>query len=273
MGATNSLVSNNIVQGNEGGILLSDETGATSYNLITSNLVKNNALDCGITLPSHPPCVQTSTDATGCIGGPAIGTPSPGVFNNSVIGNTSINNGGAGTGIFAPTPGTAAYGNLVANNILQNNGEPGVALHSHAPGQNLNNNTIMGNFISGNGPEPGSPLKIGISLFSDNSAGAAPINEVPIYGNTIRGQDIDIFVGTAANNISVYFNNLGGTGLGILNTGAGTVNAPTNYWNCPGGPTSASASCSHLSGTVNFVPALSKPFNLNQLNKKLSPVN
>jgi parallel beta-helix repeat protein len=266
LGTSYSLISNNIVQGNEGGILLTDETGATSHNLITGNLVQNNPLDCGITLPSHPPCLPGSSDVNGCIGGPQIGTPSPGVFANSVIGNTSIGNGGAGAGIFTPTPGTAAYGNLIANNVLENNGLPGVALHSHAPGQNLDNNAIVGNFISGNGPDEGLTEKTGIALFSDDSAHAAPLSEVPIYQNTIRNEGIDIFVGTAANNISVMFNNLDGVGLGILNVGEGTVNAPANFWNCPEGPTSAS--CSHFEGNVNYRPALSKPFDVKSLNKK-----
>ncbi len=266
LGTSYSLISDNLVQGNQGGILLTDETGATSHNLITGNVAKNNATDCGITLPSHPPCLAGSNDVAGCIGGPQIGTPSPGVFANSVIGNTSIGNGGAGAGIFTPTPGTAAYGNLIANNVLRNNGLPGVALHSHAPGQNLNNNAITGNLISGNGPDDGSTQSTGIALFSDDTATASPLSELSVYGNTIRDEEVDIFVGTAANNISVFFNNLGGTGLGILNVGAGIVNAPTNFWNCAEGPTSAG--CSHIEGNVNYIPALTKPFNVNRLNRK-----
>jgi parallel beta-helix repeat protein len=271
LGTSYSLVANNLVQNNQGGILLTDETGPTSNNFITGNLVQNNATDCGITLPSHPPCVQTSTDATGCKGGPNIGAASPGVFANSVIGNTSFKNGGAGVGIFAPTPGTAAYGNLVANNVLQKNGLPGVALHSHAPAQNLNSNAIVSNLISGNGPDDGSTQTTGIALFSDNSAGAAPLTEAPVYGNSISAEDVDIFVGTSANNITVSYNNLGGTGLGILNVGSGIVNAPGNYWNCPEGPTSAS--CSHFAGNVNFTPSLTKRFDPRSLNKKQPPVD
>ncbi|HLI81270.1 MAG TPA: right-handed parallel beta-helix repeat-containing protein [Candidatus Binataceae bacterium] len=268
LGTTNSTIANNIVQGNQGGILLSDETGATSNNLITNNLVQNNATDCGITLPSHPPCGQGSSDVNGCVGGAQIGTASPGVFANSVIGNTSKGNGGAGTGVFAPTPGTAAYGNLIANNVLQNNGEPGVALHSHAPGQNLNDNVIVGNIISGNGPEPGEPSTIGISLFSDQSQNAAPF-AVTVYQNTITHQDVDVFVGTEPNNASIFYNNLDGVKLGVLNAGGGTVNAPFNYWNCPNGP--LDPACSHVSGTVLFPPSLAHPFDPRSLNKKTKP--
>jgi parallel beta-helix repeat protein len=271
LGTSYSLVLGNIVKNNQGGILLTDETGPTSNNLISANLVQNNTTDCGITLPSHPPCVTTSTDATGCIGGPNVGATSPGVFANSVVGNTSIGNGGAGVGVFAPTPGTAAYGNLIANNVLQNNGLPGVALHSHAPAQNLNNNAIVGNIISGNAPDDGSTQTTGIVIFADETAGAAPLTEAPIYGNTIRDEDIDIFVGTAASNITASYNNLDGKGLGILNAGSGIVNAPANFWNCPNGPTSAS--CTHFSGNVNFVPSLPKPFDPRNLNKNKPAAN
>jgi parallel beta-helix repeat protein len=268
LGTTNSTIANNVVQGNQGGILLSDETGATSNNLITNNLVQNNLTDCGITLPSHPPCGQGSNDVNGCVGGAQIGTASPGVFANSVIGNTSIGNGGAGTGVFAPTPGTAAYGNLIANNVLKNNGEPGIALHSHAPSQNLNGNVIVGNLISGNGPEPGEPSTIGISLFSDQSMNAAPF-AATVYQNTISHQDIDVFVGTEPNNVGIFYNNLTGPELGILNAGGGTLNAPLNFWGCPNGPNDAA--CSHVSGTVLFPPSLQRPFDPRSLNRKIKP--
>ena len=53
-GVDHSIVANNIVKNNSGGILLSDDTGATHDNLIRGNVVKNNPFDCGITLASHP---------------------------------------------------------------------------------------------------------------------------------------------------------------------------------------------------------------------------
>jgi len=88
-----------------GGILLSDETGITYVNQITGNSVHDNALDCGITLASHPPSPQ------------ATSLLPYGVINNNVIGNSIIGNGligqGAGVGIYAPGPGNQAWGNQV----------------------------------------------------------------------------------------------------------------------------------------------------------------
>jgi hypothetical protein len=87
---------------NSGGILLSDDTGATHHNLIIANLVRNNPFDCGITLASHPPASLT-------------GSTSPlGVFRNTIANNYSSGNGlqvpgaGAGIGIFDSVPGAQA---------------------------------------------------------------------------------------------------------------------------------------------------------------------
>jgi hypothetical protein len=43
-----------LTENNAGGILLSDDTGATHDNLIIGNIAQNNPFDCGITLASHP---------------------------------------------------------------------------------------------------------------------------------------------------------------------------------------------------------------------------
>jgi hypothetical protein len=141
------VVGNNTSKHNSGGILLSDDTGATYQNLIIGNLVQENPFDCGITIASHPPATITKSK-------------SPlGVFHNTIANNDSSRNGfqvpgaGAGVGIFDSIPGTQAYGNVVINNELKDNGLPGVALHSHTPNQNLNHNVITGNRISGNGAD------------------------------------------------------------------------------------------------------------------------
>lgn len=52
-GVHHSIVANNLIENNAGGVLLSDDTGATHDNLITGNVVRNNPFDCGITLASH----------------------------------------------------------------------------------------------------------------------------------------------------------------------------------------------------------------------------
>jgi hypothetical protein len=55
-----TLVSNNTSKYNSGGILLSDDTGATHDNLITDNVVMNNPFDCGITPTFHKIMLQGS---------------------------------------------------------------------------------------------------------------------------------------------------------------------------------------------------------------------
>lgn len=142
-GVQNSTIANNQIQNNSGGILMSDETGPTTDNLILSNAVRYNVLDCGITIASHPPAAVTGASAP------------LGIMRNTVVQNISDHNGlngaGAGVGIFGPLPGATVANNVIINNTLTNNGLPGVAFHAHSPGQNLNNNVIVGNQISGNG--------------------------------------------------------------------------------------------------------------------------
>ena len=180
MGVDHSTISNNTVDLNSGGILISDETAVTHDNLVTGNTVRENAYACGITMASHPPSPQASSKLP------------YGVFNNSIVGNVSANNGhagsgGAGIGIFAPAPGNMNFGNRIIGNTLQNNGHPGVTMHNHAapagaPGVNLNDNIIVGNFISGNGAilrmrprqEPPASTCIPLRRFTEQSSPRTP---------------------------------------------------------------------------------------------------
>lgn len=275
-GVTFSSVLNNTVTNNRGGILLTDETGPTSNNVIGQNTVKGNPTDCGITLPSHPKCGANSSDMTGCIGGPEIGKPAYGVFDNIVVHNLSDGNGASGTGVFAPTPGTMAYGNTIADNILTNNGAGGVVLHSHNAGQNLNNNVIEGNIISGNGPDPdsegGNTAPVGIVIFSDGSAQtpggmpapAAPLQGINVTRNLISNEGIDVWVGNdTATNVTLSYNDLSGpnTVVGVMNAGNGTVGAMANYWDCSEGP-GANPMCSTTNGTVLTIPPLPNAVNV-----------
>src|SRR5581483_3787356 len=166
------------------GILLTDEAGPTARNTITSNHSHDNAEDCGITLASHNPAAAAN---------PAAG----GIYDNSVIGNVSRNNGagggGAGVGMFAAPPGAASYNNRVIGNTLTGNSEAGAAVHSHAPGQNVSGNQIIGNIISGNGSDPdaGANQPTGISVWS-----AVVPSTVTVIGNNITNEYYGIFVGT-----------------------------------------------------------------------------
>ena len=255
-GVDHSVVSNNTSKHNAGGILLSDDSGATHDNLITGNVVMNNPFDCGITLASHPPAAST-------------GSLSPfGVFHNTIAENESSSNGlavegaGAGVGIFAPGPGNKVYANVVINNELKDNGLPGVALHNHGvapmdtPAVNLNDNLIAGNRISGNGADTedaATPGPTGINVF-----GVAPVTGTIISGNVIDDEAVDIATNTPAQ-VNVHLNDLlgGRKTIGVNNISA-TVDATENWWGSPAGPGKGGATT--VSGTgVSVTPWLRHP--------------
>jgi parallel beta-helix repeat protein len=254
MGVDHSTVANNTSKNNSGGILLSDDTGATHHNLIIANLVQDNSLDCGITLASHPPAKLT-------------GSSSPlGVFRNTVANNDSTHNGtqppgvGAGIGIFDSVPGAQAYDNVVINNQAKDNGLPGVAMHSHTPGQNLDDNVIIANLISGNGADTedaATPGTTGINVF-----GVSSITGTLITGNVINDEAVDMATNTPAQ-ITVHLNDLLGMRIGVDNiltttNTVGTVDATENWWGSPGGPGTRGATTVNGAG-VSFTPWLKRP--------------
>ncbi len=246
-------VANNEVDLNAGGILLSDETGVNSENVITGNSVHDNALDCGVTLASHPPSPQAASKLP------------YGLIANTVVGNNISRNGligqGAGVGIFAPGPGNLNLQNQIIGNTIENNGLPGVTMHNHAappgaPGVNLNGTVIVGNFISGNGADTedaATPATAGINIY-----GVAPIYATQILGNTIQNEGM----GVVANNpggMVVHLNNLTiSGGVGVANLGKGTVDASMNYFGCATGP-GITGGCSSVSSGVGFSPWLTAP--------------
>lgn len=240
-GVSGAMVLNNTVNNNAGGILLSDDTGPTTLNVITGNTVTNNVLDCGITLASHVPAA--STGATSALG----------VFDNVVTGNTSSGNGtvgeGAGVGIFASAPGTKSYGNLVANNVITGNGIPGVSIHGHTPGQVLNGNQILANTLSGNGADvqdSATPGTAGINIYS-----VSPVVGTVVVGNTISNEAIAV-AWNAPGEARVQSNILGSK-IGVYNLGPGTVTADNNWWGCtfgPFGPIASLMGCGVPAGNV-----------------------
>jgi len=248
-GVTNSTVSNNLVNKNAGGILVSDDTGPNHDNFISGNTVQDNPYDCGITLASHHFGLSPQD-------------PTTGVFHITVSGNTSARNGlltgeGAGVGIFTGPPGGQNWGDSVVGNILTGNALPGVALHSHLVFQKLSDHTIANNVISGNGPDsdPGTTVPTGIVVFSDTAGGAPPITGVSIIGNFIKGEGIDVAVktpGTVAVHLNALFD-------GIDNLGTGGVDATMNWWKCPKGP--GAPGCSTATAGVLVAPWLTIPPN------------
>jgi len=253
MGVDHANVSNNVVDLNSGGILISDETGVTHDNLISGNSVHENAYACGITMASHPPSPQATSKLP------------YGIFNNVIQGNNSSNNGhagsgGAGIGIFAPAPGNLNFGNRIIGNVLENNGHPGVTMHNHAsppgtPGINLNDNVIAGNFISGNGADTADAATsgtTGIDVYS-----VAPVYGTIISQNTIQNEAVAVVMNNPGT-MELHFNNLVGGGIGVMNPNTGSVDGTVNFFGCAGGP--GAMGCATVSGSgVGSSPWLTAP--------------
>ncbi len=268
-----SVVDNDVAY-NSGGILITDETGPNSGNLISGNNVHDNPYDCGITLASHGP-------ATSLI--PTAGLPY-GVSGNTIFHNVSTHNGyqvpgaGAGVGIFAPFPGTTDAGNFVIDNVLRNNGLPGVTMHNHAaapapaPPVNMNDNMIVGNQISGNGADTAdTPTSgpTGINLFSQ-----APVSGTVVSQNDFDQEAIDVAFTAPAGQMNVHLNNFNRNAVGVQESGiptattTPTVDATENWWNCAFGPGSKGA-CATASGSgVTTSPWLVTPYDLDDQNDR-----
>jgi parallel beta-helix repeat protein len=244
-----SVISGNTVMHNAGGILITDDTGASHDNLISDNDVVKNVPDCGITVPSHS---------------------GAGVYHNTIVRNEVSYNGDAGVGIFAPGPGSKAYANVVAGNRMRGNGIPGVSMHNHAaPGVGstpaaappvvFDDNVIVGNDISGNGADDADAATsgpTGINVFS-----LAPMSGTVIAQNVIQNEALDIVIKTpaaSATAFQVHLNDLTGTQVGLQNSGAAGVNATLNWWGCSGGP--GAKGCTTVSGSgVVFAPWQTHP--------------
>ena len=249
-GVDHSVIADNVIVNNAGGILISDDTGATHENLITGNVVKQNRFDCGVTLASHAA---------------SNGAPqSFGVFHNTISDNDSeenglANGGGAGVGIFAGGPGNKAYANVITNNRLIGNGLPGVTMHIHADSAtlpaDLSDNIIVGNFIARNHADTEDAATsgpTGINVF-----GAGAVTGTVISQNTIRDEAIAIATNTSGN-VVIHLNDLDGGSVGVANTGTGSDDATENWWGCPAGP--GSKGCAQITGThVTTAPALHDP--------------
>lgn len=250
-GVDHSWIAGNSIHDNSGGILMSDETGPTHDNQIANNLVKNNAYDCGITIPSHPraPAFQP---------GPPFG-----VYGNMITGNESANNGsageGAGVGLFGFLPGARVSDNVISGNRLIGNRLPGVAMHAHSPGENMNNNVITGNYIAGNSADTddaATPGPTGINIYI-NVHGAPGPSGIVISKNVIKDEADDVVV-TAPESVDVHWNNLNGGGAGVVNQGTASVDAANNWWGCSQGP--GAPGCSGVIGTnVTVDPSLGSP--------------
>lgn len=207
---THSTVRGNWVTGNADGVLLTDDYGPSSYNLVEFNRVNDNLSECGIVLPSHSSNAVSFNPQTMQVTGrnPTQG----GVYDNIVRNNIADDNGtdrappqfggggsGSGIGLFASGPGSAVYDNLVQNNEASGNGLAGIAMHAHLPGgEDINGNQIVGNTLGTNnvggdgfdGPPVTDFLTTGIAIYS-----ASP-STLTIQNNLIHDNAIGIWAST-----------------------------------------------------------------------------
>ena len=267
VGTSNSIVSDNLITGNADGVLISDETAESHDNLLIHNTLKDNPLECGIVLASHPPNGHAS----------APYAPHFGVNNNTVAENVSSENGvkigGSGVGLFSDGNGAGMVaGNLIIRNTLIGNGLGGVALHTHVgpafhlPADNFYGNVIIGNYIAKNladQADTATPGNVGININSGD--GGTPVLGTVISYNVIREEDVDIAVNTPAE-VDIHLNDLGGDKIGVADVCAfdkatvctGSINATLNYWGCKDGP--GAAGCTTVSGSdISFSPWLREP--------------
>jgi parallel beta-helix repeat protein len=247
---SSSIVAENIVENNAGGILVSDDSGPSHDNSIRNNIVTNNVLDCGITIPSHTP----------------FGVYNNTISHNKVTGNgtSPLNGGGAGVGLFSPGGPTKNYGNSVVNNDLEQNGIAGVALHTHAPGTEvLQDEVIVGNYIARNGAD--SDLGLTASQTDGISLGVVggTVSGILISANTFEDEAEDIAIQTIpAVQVTATLNNFSANGIAIDNLAGSNavVNATEDWWGCPAGPgTPGCSSIANVGGTVAYTPWLTNP--------------
>ncbi len=260
MATDHSVVEKNIIEGNSGGILVTDETGPNFNNLITQNVVVSNGEACGITLASHP---------AAAIAHP-MGPLSFGVFNNTVLGNTASynglkNGGGAGIGMYAPGPGAQNYGNTAIGNLLVGNGLPGIAMHNHAwppgaPPVTFRDNSVIGNTLRSNGADSRDAATAGptgINIYS-----VFPIAGLVITNNIFEDEAIGISFNAPAtwlnapSQMQAHFNLFEAGTIGISDLGTASIDGSLNWWGCAGGP--GQGSCASTTTGVSFNPWLTQ---------------
>ena len=207
---TDSTMKGNTVTGNSDGVLLTDDYGPSSHNVIEDNVVNDNLSECGIVLPSHSSDAVTFDPTTFEV--TAINPSMGGVYDNVVRDNIADGNGtnpappqfggggsGSGIGLFASGPGSAVYNNLVIDNEASGNGLAGLAMHAHHPGgENIDGNVIVHNTFGTNntggdgfdGPPVTDFQTTGIAIFS------VPTAHMVISHNKIHDDEIGIWLST-----------------------------------------------------------------------------
>jgi nitrous oxidase accessory protein NosD len=204
--ATGSVVRNNLVADNAGGILLTDEFGPAADDTVQNNVSIDNDDDCGITLASHTPA---------------------GVHDNVVANNVADRNGVAGQGggilMAAAGPVGGAYDNVIRNNEASGNGLAGIVIHDHFAGANLNGNVLENNSLSNDNLDGDTdfaaaqdPQTTGILIAAGlpfPGPAIPPITGTIVRNNTITNVAIGIWTLNAPANLNTFRNNRFGPGV------------------------------------------------------------
>jgi hypothetical protein len=190
-----SVVKDNTIEFNSGGILVSDDLGPTSHNTIEGNLVEDNESDCGITIVGH--------NAGGVN---AKGVPQPsagGVYDNLVTSNVVISNGTTGEGGGILLAGAASYNNTITDNQIAGNGLAGVTIHEHGFNA-LSGDVISGNWFGTNDitGDPGTPDQVTTGVFVERDSPKFPTVDITVKNNTIAWDVIGIYDNTGARGLT-----------------------------------------------------------------------
>ena len=228
-----SSVTHNKVFDNAGGILVTDETGPSSFNFIAENNVHENPYGSGIALASNAPANSVAPSATVTFG----------VNDNIVAHNNSWSNGtqastiGAGIGLFAPAAISRVNANVVMDNDVSANGKGGVVVETKdlfvGPANNTNDNRIIGNNISNNGADPVNPASLGNSTGISVSA-VGVITGTMILANKFDDETADVAFGSLQPYTFIHLNNFAPP-WGMVAV-LGVPENSANWWNCASGP-------------------------------------
>jgi parallel beta-helix repeat protein len=252
---THSTVADNLITGNAGGILITDETNTSHDNVVARNLIRDNQRNAGVTLASHPAYAQPGVPQPN---GPVVAF---GVYNNSITENELLCNGASGVLIFAASDSERVYANQVTANLITGNSGAGVAIRNGAfvngskTNPDVSRNAILGNFIADNGADPSftSKASTGIAIF-----GVAPITDLVITQNHIEHESIAITTVNPAS-LDVHLNSFIG-GVAIADPGfPGITNARENWWGCSEGPGNWGCSTIAAGAIVAYDPWLTYP--------------
>jgi len=192
---SSSMIKDNTIEFNSGGILMSDDLGPTSHNTIEGNLVEDNESDCGITIVGH-----------NAGGANAKGVPQPsvgGVFDNLITANLVISNGTTSEGGGVLLAGAASYNNTITDNEITGNGLAGVTVHEHGVDA-LSGDVISGNWFGTNDitGDPGTPDQVTTGVFVERDSPKFPTVYITVKNNTIAWDVIGIYDITGARGLT-----------------------------------------------------------------------